>query len=136
MTGQAARADTRLVAVPAALHPDRVSQARARMPSADDAVRLTGLLSLMADPIRLRILYALDLTEELCVGDLALALGANEDQVTYGLRLLRTAGLVVGRKDGRTVLNRLADDFPEPLREHCMRQLIEITRRVAEGAPE
>ena len=135
MTGLAARTDAQLAA-PAALHPDRVKHARARMPSADDAVRLTGLLSLMADPIRLRILYALDLTEELCVGDLALALGANEDQVTYGLRLLRTAGLVVGRKDGRTVLNRLADDFPEPLREHCMRQLIEITRRVAEGAPE
>ena len=125
-----------LAADPGALDPDRVAHARERLPSADDAVRLTGLLSLMADPVRLRILYALDLTEELCVGDLALALGANEDQVTYALRLLRTAGLVVGRKQGRTVYNRLAEDFPEPLREHCMRQLIEITRRVAEGNPE
>ena len=122
-----------LPADPDALDPDRVAHARERLPSADDAVRLTGLLSLMADPVRLRILYALDLTEELCVGDLALALGANEDQVTYALRLLRTAGLVVGRKQGRTVYNRLAEDFPEPLREHCMRQLIEITRRVADG---
>ena len=125
-----------LIADPVALDPDRVAQARERLPSADDAVRLTGLLSLMADPVRLRILYALDLTEELCVGDLALALGANEDQVTYALRLLRTAGLVVGRKQGRTVYNRLAEDFPEPLREHCMRQLIEITRRVADGTTE
>ena len=125
-----------LVGDPGALDPDRVAHARERLPSADDAVRLTGLLSLMADPVRLRILYALDLTEELCVGDLALALGANEDQVTYALRLLRTAGLVVGRKQGRTVYNRLAEDFPEPLREHCMRQLIEITRRVAEGNAE
>lgn len=99
----------------------------------DDAIRLTGLLSLMADPVRLRILYALDLTEELCVGDLAVALGATEDQVTYGLRILRTAGLVVGRKRGRVVYNRLAADFPEPLREHCMRQLIDITRHVADG---
>ena len=121
---------------PAALAPDRVAHARNRLPSADDAVRLTGLLSLMADPIRLRILYALDVAEELCVGDLALALGANEDQVTYALRLLRTAGLVIGRKRGRVVFNRLADDFPEPLREHCMRQLIEITRRVADRGTE
>ncbi len=119
-----------------ALDPDRVAHARDRLPSTDDAVRLTGLLSLMADPVRLRILYALDLTEQLCVGDLALALGANEDQVTYALRLLRTAGLVVGRKQGRTVYNRLAEDFPEPLREHCRRQLIEITRRVADGTAE
>jgi DNA-binding transcriptional ArsR family regulator len=106
-----------------------VSHARSRLPSLDDASRLTSLLSLIADPVRLRILYALDVTEELCVGDLALALGANEDQVTYALRLLRTAGLVVGRKDGRVVFNRLAPDFPAPLREHCLRQLVEITRR-------
>lgn len=115
---------------------DRVEHARERLPSVDDAVRLTGLLSLMADPVRLRVLYALDLTEELCVGDLALALRCSEDQVTYGLRLLRAAGLVVARKQGRTVYNRLADDFPEPLREHCMRQLIQITRRVAQGTDE
>jgi DNA-binding transcriptional ArsR family regulator len=111
------------------IDPDRVSHARGRLPSLDDATRLTGLLSLIADPIRLRILYALDVTEELCVGDLALALGANEDQVTYALRLLRTAGLVIARKEGRVVFNRLAADFPEPLREHCLHQLVEITRR-------
>lgn len=121
---------------PQPLAPARVAHARERLPSADDVVRLTGILSLMADPVRLRILYALDLTEELCVGDLALALGANEDQVTYALRLLRTAGLVVARKQGRTVYNRLADDFREPLREHCMRQLIAITRHVAEDGAE
>jgi DNA-binding transcriptional ArsR family regulator len=108
---------------------ERVAHAQARLPSLDDASRLTSLLSLIADPVRLRILYALDVTEELCVGDLALALGANEDQVTYALRLLRTAGLVVARKEGRVVFNRLAADFPAPLREHCLQQLVEITRR-------
>lgn len=107
----------------------RVEQARNRLPSVDEAGRLTSLLSLMADPVRLRILYALDVTQELCVGDLALALDVNEDQVSYGLRLLRTAGLVLTRKDGRVVFNRLADDFPAPLRDHCLHQLVEITRR-------
>lgn len=111
------------------IDPDRVAHARSRMPSLDEASRLTSLLSLIADPVRLRILYALDVSEELCVGDLALALGANEDQVTYALRLLRTAGLVVGRKEGRVVYNRLAADFPEPLRDRCLHQLVEITRR-------
>ncbi len=107
---------------------DRVAEVRDRLPTAEDASRLASLLSIMAEPIRLRLLYALDLTEELSVGDLALALGASEDQATYGLRLLRTAGLVIGRKQGRTVLYRLAEDFPEPLREHCLRQLIDLTR--------
>ncbi len=112
------------------LHPidaDRVAHARSRLPNADDAARLTGLLSLMADPVRLRLIYALDIVEELCVGDLALALDVSEDSVSYALRLLRTAGLVTTRKNGRVVFNRLAADFPAPLRDHCLRQLIALT---------
>ena len=112
--------------------PERVAHAEARGLSAEDAERLTSLLSLLADPMRARILYALDQVEELCVGDLALALRATEDAVGYALRLLRTAGLVATRKAGRIVFYRLAPDFPQPLREHCLRQLITLTRTVTE----
>src|SRR3954452_22631859 len=83
--------------------PERVAHARARGLSADDAERLTSLLSLLADPVRARILYALHEVEELCVGDLALALVSTNDAVGYALRLLRTAGLVTPRKAGRVV---------------------------------
>lgn len=102
--------------------------ARERLPSAEEGDRLTSLLSLMADPTRARLLYALDVVDELCVGDLALALLASEDAVSYGLRVLRTAGLVTRRKEGRIVYYRLAEGFPEPLRQHCLRQLIEMSR--------
>jgi DNA-binding transcriptional ArsR family regulator len=108
--------------------PERVARARARGLSADDAGRLTTLLSLLTDPVRARILYALDQVEELCVGDIALALGATEDTVGYALRLLRTAGMVATRKSGRVVYYRLAEGFPEPLRDHCLRRLVELTR--------
>lgn len=110
------------------IDPARVAHARSRLPSVEDASRLTSLLSLMADPVRLRLIYALDVTEELCVGDLSLALGVSEDSVSYALRLLRTAGLLVTRKEGRVVYNRLAEDFPAPLRDHCLRQLVDLTR--------
>ena len=110
----------------------RVAQARERGISAEDAGRLSSLLSLLSDPVRTRILYALDLVEELCVGDLALALEVSEDAVSYALKLLRTAGLVQTRKQGRVVYYRLADRFPEPLLEHCLRQLIALSRLAAE----
>ena len=106
--------------------PERVAHARARLPSRDDAAQLTSVLSLMADPTRARVLFALDMVEELCVGDLALALETNEDAVGYALRLLRTAGLVSNRKQGRVVYYRLAEGFPEALRNHCLRQLITL----------
>lgn len=116
--------------------PERVAHARRRGISAEDAGRLSSLLSLLADPARARILYALDLVEELCVGDLALALEISEDAVSYALKLLRTAGLVRTRKQGRVVFYRLADRFPEPLLEHCLRQLITLSRVAADESDE
>lgn len=119
---------------PHPVDPERVAAARARLLSANDAARLTGLLGLLADPVRARVLYALDLVQELCVGDLAIALDASEDSVGYALRILRTAGLVTNRRAGRVVFYRLADDFPEPLLEQCLRQLIALTRHAADEA--
>jgi ArsR family transcriptional regulator, lead/cadmium/zinc/bismuth-responsive transcriptional repressor len=113
--------------------PERVAAAQARLIDAEEAARLTGLLGLLADPVRARVLYALDLVEELCVGDIALALSATEDSVGYALRILRTAGLVSSRKEGRVVYYRLSDGFPDPLRQHCLRSLVELSRRVEEG---
>lgn len=112
--------------------PERVAIARERLPSAEEGDRLTSVLSIMADPTRARLLYALDVVDELCVGDLALALEVSEDAASYGLRVLRTAGLVTGRKQGRVVYYRLSDGFPDPLRQHCLRQLIEMSRAPAD----
>lgn len=110
--------------------PERVRRAQDGLIDVEEASRLAGLLGLLADPTRARILYALDLVDELCVGDIALALEATEDSVGYALRVLRTAGLVGTRKDGRVVYYRLSDGFPEPLRQHCLRALVELSRRV------
>jgi len=107
--------------------PARVARVRDRLRTSADASRLMSILSLLADANRVRVLYALDVVEELCVGDLALALEVNEDAAGYALRVLRTAGLVTNRKDGRIVYYRLAEGFPAPLREHCLRRLIELS---------
>ena len=113
--------------------PDRVARARRRLPGREDAARLTSVLSLLADPTRARVLYALDEVDELCVGDMALALEASEDAVSYALRLLRTGGSVTSRRDGRVVYCRLAAGSPEPLREHRLQVLVELSRRSDEN---
>ena len=88
-----------------------VAAARAGALSVGDAGRLAGLLGMLADPVRSRVLFALVAAGELCVGDLALVLGVTEDQVSYALKMLRLAGLVSFRKDGRVVYYRLSDGF-------------------------
>lgn len=115
-----------------AVDPERVELVRTEGISADHASALSGTLSLLGEPTRLRILYALDRVDELCVGDLALALDMSEDAVSYGLRLLRTAGLVTARKQGRVVFYRLAQDFPEPMLRHCWTRLVEMSATAAE----
>jgi ArsR family transcriptional regulator, lead/cadmium/zinc/bismuth-responsive transcriptional repressor len=112
---------------------ERVAAARAGELSVADAGRLAGLLGLLADSVRSRILFALVTAEELCVGDLALALDVTEDQVSYGLKMLRLAGLVSFRREGRLICYRLSDGFPHQMLEHCLRQLLTIAAPHAQG---
>lgn len=116
---------------PHPLDPVRVSQARARLPDREDTDRLAGVMAMLADPTRARVLYALDAVEELCVGDLALACDVNQDAASYALRLLRIAGLVTNRRQGRIVYYRLADGYPEPLCEKCLHRLTGLARAPA-----
>jgi DNA-binding transcriptional ArsR family regulator len=90
------------------------------------------LIGLIQDPQRLRVLFALSAAEELCDGDIALALDSTDDGVSYALKLLRMAGMVSFRKQGRVVFYRLSDGFPHQLLEHCLRQLLTIA--VPEGS--
>src|SRR5260370_35676766 len=81
--------------------PVRVDKARAALISADEAARLAGLLGLLSDPVRSRILIALGAGGRLCVGGLAPALRASEDAGSYALQPPRTAGPVTFPKGGR-----------------------------------
>jgi len=111
---------------------DATARAKAGVLSRGDAERLTRLLGLLSDHVRSRLLFALVSVDELCVGDLAIALGdVTEDQVSYALKLLRTASLVQTRRDGRVVYYRLHDDFPHQLLEHCLRQLLTLTEEAS-----
>jgi DNA-binding transcriptional ArsR family regulator len=62
----------------------------------------------LGDTTRVRILDALSRTE-ICVCDLAAALGLTESAVSHQLRLLRGLRLVKARRDGRHIHYSLAD---------------------------
>lgn len=90
--------------------PARVADTRRRLVDADEAEQLAGLFRLLGDRSRVRILFALAEAGELCVCDLAATVDVGETAVSQALRLLRTAGVVRARRDGRTVWYRLDDD--------------------------
>ena len=87
----------------------------------EKAQRMSEFLGFLADTNRLRILSILA-TQEMCVGDLATALGMNESAVSHQLRTLRAIRLVSFRKQGRHVFYYLQDhhvfDFYQAIIEH------------------
>lgn len=68
---------------------------------------VSGLLKVLADPTRLRILALLE-REELRVGELVQALDMSQSRVSNHLRLLREAGLLDERHAGSSTWLRLA----------------------------
>jgi len=87
----------------------------------DEATDLAGLFRLLGDPTRIRILFALLEAGELCVHDIADVVGTTDTKASQALRLLRNAGVVRNRRDGRHIHYRLDDDH--------MRMVLEVTRQ-------
>jgi DNA-binding transcriptional ArsR family regulator len=71
--------------------------------------RLAETFKALSDPTRLRLIAALR-EAEVCVGDLARALGLEQSAVSHQLRLLRALQIVRARKVGRHVYYALDDD--------------------------
>jgi len=69
----------------------------------------------LADPTRLKIAYALTLTEELCVNDVAHIIEATAATASHHLRLLRNMKLAKYRKQGKVVFYSLDDDHVRQL---------------------
>ena len=76
---------------------------------AREAARLADLFKLLGDPTRARILYALLEAGEMCVCDISETVEIPESTASHALRLLRTAGIVRNRRDGRMVHYSLDD---------------------------
>ena len=92
---------------------------RARLLGESAVVALAETFKVLGDATRVRILDALSTTRgagapgstnELCVQDLAGALGLTQSAVSHQLRLLRSMRLVRTRRDGRQIFYALDDD--------------------------
>lgn len=78
-------------------------------PSVEECEAAAELLRNLANPVRLAILSRLS-AEPHCVHELVDDLGLAQPLVSQHLRILRTAGLVVGERRGRETAYRMADD--------------------------
>lgn len=83
--------------------------------------KLSNILALAGNSVRLKILYLLSEETELCPCDLSDILGMTVPAVSQHLRKMRDADIVQTRKDGQTIFYALKEDhlsIIEPLFHH------------------
>ena len=92
---------------------------------------LSGLMKLMADTTRLRIFWILCHCEE-CVVNLSALLDMRSPAVSHHLKLLKEAGLIISRREGKEVYYTAAQTPQTQLLHDMVEQLAEAACPVSE----
>jgi ArsR family transcriptional regulator len=88
------------------------------VPDEAESERLAAALRALGDPVRLRLLSLLLTAEQgqVCACDLVEPLQRSQPTVSYHLKVLRAAGLVVADRRGTNVWYSVRDDQLDALR--------------------
>src|SRR5262245_14658742 len=97
---------------------------------------LAAVFKVLANDTRLRLLHALVRAEELCVTDLAAALGMKLQAVSNQLQRLSDLGIVDSRRDGNNIHYQLVDLCVRSLLDQglCLMEEVSHRRRGRRGA--
>ena len=77
-----------------------------------------------ADPTRVHILSLLA-QQELCVNDIAAAVGLSQSAISHQLRLLKQMHLIKFRREGKNLLYSLADDHVRTILQMGLEHVLE-----------
>ena len=91
------------------IHEDTIKKVRKEIPGEELLFDLADFFKIFGDTTRIRILSALFITE-MCVCDLSEILGVSQSAMSHQLKILRQAGLVKFRKEGKSVFYSLKDE--------------------------
>ena len=95
-------------------HTDALTRLQTQMPTEDSLHRLSELFKSFGDDTRMKILYALSLSD-MCVCAIAELLEMEQSAISHQLKKLRHAKLITSRREGRTVYYMLDDDHVREL---------------------
>lgn len=91
------------------IHEETVKKVKALMIDESILMKSADFFKIIGDKTRIRILYGLFFSE-LCVCDIAVLLDMNQSAISHQLRVLKEAGLVKHRREGKIVFYSLDDE--------------------------
>lgn len=83
---------------------------------------LSAFFKVLGDDTRVKIIYMLS-GREMCVNDIAVALGASQSAVSHQLRQLKMTGQVKARRDGKNIYYSLDDHHVMGILEEAMEHI-------------
>ena len=116
------------------IDPDQVCDATAVLSDVESVQRAATVLDALGEANRLSLLLALQHAGDLCVSDLAVAVGMSDSAVSHALRLLRAHGMVTAHREGRLVRYRIAEGLGKRLLEVVSAEVVGPVRLHAHGA--
>ena len=106
------------------IHTELLEKVRATMPPEDELIELAELFKVFGDSTRIRILYVL-FEAEVCVCDIADALGMTQSAISHQLKILKQSKLVKARREGKSIFYSLADEHVEMIIEKGLEHIEE-----------
>ena len=98
------------------IHQNAVNIALKNKPKEKELENLTTLFKILGDSTRTKILWILD-HHEMCVSDIANVLNMTKSSISHQLAILREAGIVRFRRNGKEVYYTLDDEHISRLYE-------------------
>ena len=85
--------------------------------------RLSSFFKVIGDESRVKIIYALSL-REMCVNDIAAALGMTQSAVSHQLKLMKSEGHVKARRSGKNMFYSLDDEHVVDIMEEGLKHVV------------
>lgn len=107
-------------------HGHNIEKLLEQLPHTDDFLVVSDLFRLLGDSSRLRIFWILCHCEE-CVINLSAMMSMSSPAVSHHLKQLRTAGLIVSRRDGKEVYYKAANVKKVEMLHNMLETLVVLT---------
>ncbi len=91
------------------MHMDNVCVALEKMPNEKEICSLSNFFKVLGDPTRIKMMYVMS-QGEVCVQDIAQALGMTKSAISHQLRGLKERKIVKSRREGKNVFYSIDDD--------------------------
>lgn len=97
-----------------------------KIPTIEHCSEVAEVFKQISDGTRLRIFLLLCHCEE-CVSNISASVGMSDPAVSHHLKVLKKAGLITSRREGKEIYYKIADTQQAELLHHVCEEMFDIT---------